>query len=76
MIGWYGLLAPAGISRDIRTRLHADAVRAMGNADMKTKMQAIGFEVVGDTPEQFAEHIHSESARWAKLIRVTGIRAN
>lgn len=76
IIGWYGLLAPAGISRERSTQLHADAVRVMGHPDMKAKMQGIGFEVTANTPEQFGAHIQAESARWAKLIRAIGLRAN
>ncbi|MFM9885093.1 MAG: Bug family tripartite tricarboxylate transporter substrate binding protein [Burkholderiales bacterium] len=76
MGSWYGLMAPAAIARDIRAKVHADALTVLGQADVKAKMIGIGFEVVGNTPEQFAQHIQSESARWAKLIQASGLRAN
>ncbi|MSQ70371.1 MAG: tripartite tricarboxylate transporter substrate binding protein [Betaproteobacteria bacterium] len=76
-ITWYGLMAPAGISREIATLLHAVAVKVLAHPDMKAKMSGIGFEVVGSTPDQFASLIESESARWANLIKTSGIpRAN
>ena len=76
MGSWYGLMAPAAIPRDVRAKVYADSLKVLGEPDMKAKMNAIGFEVVGNTPEQFAQHIQSESARWATLIKAAGLRAN
>ncbi len=75
-IAWYGMLAPAAISAEIKAQLHAAAVRSLGHADMKAKLMGIGFEVVGNTPNEFTAHIQSESARWAHVIKSAGIRAN
>ena len=76
MGSWYGLLAPAAISGDIKARLHAAALRVLGQPEVKSRISGIGFEVVGNTPDQFSAHIRSESARWANLIKTMGIRAN
>ena len=76
MSSWYGLLAPAGISRDIRTQLHADVVRVLALPDIQARLRNIGFEAVGNTPEEFSAHVQLESARWAKLIKAIGLRAN
>ncbi len=76
IIAWYGLLAPAGISPEIRARLHADTVKVLALPDVKAKLNGIGFEAIGDTPEQFAAHIQTESSRWAGVIRTAGIRMN
>ncbi|MSQ51421.1 MAG: tripartite tricarboxylate transporter substrate binding protein [Betaproteobacteria bacterium] len=76
MIAWYGLLAPAAISGEIKVQLHAATVRVLGQPDIKTKLSGIGFEVIGNTPDEFSAHIRSESARWANLIKTAGIRAN
>lgn len=76
MGSWYGLLAPAAIPGEIRAQLHAAVLRALAQPDVKTRITGIGFEVVGNTPEQFTAHIRSESARWAALIKTMGIRAN
>jgi tripartite-type tricarboxylate transporter receptor subunit TctC len=76
IIAWYGLLGPAGISQEIRARVHAGTMHALGQPDVKAKLNAIGFEVVGDTPEKFASHIRTESSRWAQVIRKAGIKAN
>ena len=76
MIAWYGLLAPVAIGGEIKAQLHAATVRALGHSDVKAKLMGIGFEVVGNTPDQFSAHIQSESVRWANLIKNAGIRAN
>jgi len=76
MGSWYGLLAPAAISGEIKAQLHAAALRVLAQPDVKARMNGIGFEVVGSTPDQFSAHIRSESARWAALIKATGIKVN
>ncbi|MFN0304621.1 MAG: Bug family tripartite tricarboxylate transporter substrate binding protein [Burkholderiales bacterium] len=76
MGSWYGLMAPAAITRETRDKLHGDTLKVLGHADFKARMNGIGFEVAGITPEEFALHIQSESARWAKVIKAAGLRAN
>ena len=73
---WYGLLGPAGLGGELLAKIHGDAVRVLGTPDMRARMHGIGFEVVGDTPEQFATHIKAESARWAAVVKAAGIKAN
>ncbi len=72
---WYGLLAPAQTPRAIVTRLHGESVKILAAPDMRSKLASQGFEPVGNTPEQFAAYIQSEIAKWGKVIRDAGIRA-
>ena len=72
---WYGLLAPARTPRVIVTRLHGEVVKILGIAEMRERLVAQGFEPVGNTPEQFGAYIKSEIAKWGKVIREAGIRA-
>ena len=72
---WYGLLAPAQTPRTIVTRLHNESVKILSMPDMRGKLASQGFEPVGNTPEQFAAYIQSEIAKWGKVIREAGIRA-
>lgn len=72
---WYGLLAPAQTPRVIVTRLHGEVVKILGVAEMRERLVAQGFEPVGNTPEQFGAYIKSEIAKWGKVIREAGIRA-
>jgi len=69
MSSWYGLLGPAGLSVEIRAQLHADAARVLAQPDIRAKLLGIGFEPVGNSPQEFSAYIQSESARWAGLVR-------
>jgi tripartite-type tricarboxylate transporter receptor subunit TctC len=70
---WYGVLAPAGTSRDIVARLHAEIVRALKHSDVKDRLAADGAEPVGSSPEEFAAFIKSEIDKWTRVARAAGI---
>ncbi|MSQ70370.1 MAG: tripartite tricarboxylate transporter substrate binding protein [Betaproteobacteria bacterium] len=70
---WYGLLAPSGIGSEVKAQIHAATMRVLALPEVQARMTGIGFEVVRSTPEQFSAHIQAESARWANLIKATGI---
>jgi tripartite-type tricarboxylate transporter receptor subunit TctC len=72
---WYGLLAPAGTSPAIVTRLHQDTVKILSVTDTREKLGAQGFEPVGNTPAEFGAYIKSEIAKWGRVIREAGIKA-
>jgi tripartite-type tricarboxylate transporter receptor subunit TctC len=64
-----GLLAPAGTPRDIVDRLQREVAKIVAQPDTKGKLLAMGFDPVGNTPEQFSAYISSEITRWSKVIR-------
>lgn len=70
---WYGVLAPAGTSREIVARLHAEIVRALKHSDVKDRLAADGADPVGSSPEEFAAFIRSEIDKWARVARAAGI---
>jgi tripartite-type tricarboxylate transporter receptor subunit TctC len=72
---WYGLLAPAGTPPAIVDRLAGEIRKALGNAEVKRRLEAEGADPVGNTPAQFAQVIKSELARWQTVIRQAGIKA-
>jgi tripartite-type tricarboxylate transporter receptor subunit TctC len=72
--GWFGLLAPAGVDRDLIRRLNAALVRGLADADARARLGALGGEVVAGTPEQFGRHIRAESEKWAKIIAAAGVK--
>jgi tripartite-type tricarboxylate transporter receptor subunit TctC len=74
MTSWWGLLAPAGVAREIVERLNAEAVKVLNTADMKDKLAAQGAVVMTNTPAQFAGYIKSELANWGRIVAVTGAR--
>ena len=72
---WFGLLAPAGTPGPIIARLNAETARVLGKAEVKATLAAQGLEVAPSSPEQFAAHIKSEIARFTRIARAAGIKA-
>ena len=72
--GWQGVAVPAGTPREVVDKLQAAVARALALPDVQKSYTDSGFETVGDTPEEFAEFIRAEYARWGKLIAAAGIR--
>jgi len=66
---WYGVLAPAGTSPDIVTRLNQELVRIFNLPDVKAKLLAQGGELATGSPAEFTEFIRNDVAKWNKVIR-------
>src|SRR5215470_5307295 len=73
-IAWNGIFAPAGTPQPVLRILHREIVKAYNAPDVKKQVMETGSEVVGDTPEQFAAFVRSESAKWSKVIRDANIK--
>ncbi len=72
---WFGLLVPAGTPAPIIGRLNAETVKVLGRAEVKATLAAQGLEVAPGSPEQFAAHIKSEIARFGRIAKAAGIKA-
>lgn len=72
---WYGLLAPAGTAPEIVRKVNADMVRALAIPEVKTALNAQGMEVRPGSPEDMAALMRKDAARWAAVVKQTGIRA-
>jgi tripartite-type tricarboxylate transporter receptor subunit TctC len=73
---WVGILAPTGTPRDIVVRLNAEATAALERQDLKDALAAQGAEAAPGSPEQFGNHLRDELAKWARVVRTAGIRAD
>jgi tripartite-type tricarboxylate transporter receptor subunit TctC len=73
---WIGLLAPAKTPPAIVSRLNAEAVKALQTPEIKAILAVEGSEPVGNSPEQFAAILNTEVARWAKVVKSAGIKAD
>lgn len=73
---WYGLLVPAATPVDIINRLHATTVKILALDDLKKRLESSGFQGIGSTPQEYAAYTNSEIAKWAKVIKAAGIRAD
>lgn len=74
-VNWYVLLAPAGTPREIIERLNAESVKIMQSPETRERLILVGGEPAASTPEQAARFLREEHARWGKVIRDAGIRA-
>ena len=73
---WFGLFAPAAVPKDIITRLNAEVVKGLQTADMRERLRALGATPGSGTPEQFAAFFRNEVAKWAKVVKSAGVRAD
>jgi tripartite-type tricarboxylate transporter receptor subunit TctC len=72
---WYGMLAPAKTPQPIVGKLNQEIARLLHQPDVKEKLAADGAEAVGNTPAQFGAHIRSEIAKYSKLVKQIGLKA-
>ena len=73
---WQAVAAPKGLPVDIKTKLHEAIVASLNDPAVKPKLLELGFEIVGNSPEQFTAFQASEFARWKKVIEVGKITAD
>jgi tripartite-type tricarboxylate transporter receptor subunit TctC len=71
----YGMVAPAGISRAITDRLNAELRSALGSEDVRARIAEEGGEPLPGTPDQQAQDLAGEEAKWSALVRKLGIRS-
>ena len=71
---WYGLVVPAGTPKEVVVRLHGAAIAALDHSAVKKRFAQTDLEPNASTPEQFGEYIRGEIAKWAKVIRESGIK--
>jgi tripartite-type tricarboxylate transporter receptor subunit TctC len=74
-VAWTGLSAPAATRRAIVAKLHTDAAAVLRSPDAREYFAAHGAEPGGESPEEFAAFIRAEHAKWGKVVREAGIKA-
>jgi tripartite-type tricarboxylate transporter receptor subunit TctC len=71
---WYGMAAPAGTPKPIVDRLHDEFVRILRTPEITKRLAEMSYDVEGTTPEQHAQKIKDDIARWAAVIKAAGIK--
>ncbi len=71
---WTGVLAPAGTSRPIITRLNSEIIKVLGTPEVKAKLASMGVDIDTSTPEEFGAFIETEMKKWARVIKEGNIR--
>jgi tripartite-type tricarboxylate transporter receptor subunit TctC len=72
---WYAVFGPAGIPPAVVSRLNADIVKGMSDADLRERFRSLGATPVGSTPAELGAHVRAELARWTHVIKTGKITA-
>ena len=73
-INWYPLMAPAATPRDIITKLNAEILKALHDANVRERLIAQGLIPAGGSPEQLGQFIREDTKRWEPVIAATGVK--
>ena len=72
---WYGVFVPAKTAPDIVRQLNEGIIAALKTPEVLQRMETLGAESVGSTPEEFAAFVKSEIARWGPIVKASGVTA-
>lgn len=73
---WFGIVVPAGTPKPIIARLNRELVEVLNTPAVRSRLSGQGATPVTNTPEEFAEFIRTETAKWAKVIKAAGVRVD
>ena len=73
---WFGYLAPAGTPSEIVNRLNGEIGAALKHPEMEKKLVNLGAELAFGTPQDFRKFLEADIARWARVIKQAGIKAD
>jgi len=73
---WFGVFAPAGLPKPLIDRLHAELAKSANDAEVKDRLIASGMDFVGGAPAELADTLKRDYAKWAKLVKETGLKAD
>jgi tripartite-type tricarboxylate transporter receptor subunit TctC len=71
---WFGILMPAGTPPEIVARLNAEVVKILKLPEVRERLQAMGIEIAGNTPEQFAAFMRAETTKWGRIVKDSGAK--
>jgi tripartite-type tricarboxylate transporter receptor subunit TctC len=74
VVGWYGVIGPAGLPAPILTRLHDEFVKILKRPDVHERIVSDGSEPVGSGPEEFRQFMLADLAKWAKVVKESGAK--
>jgi tripartite-type tricarboxylate transporter receptor subunit TctC len=76
VVGWYGMLAPAGTSKEIVARLSKETERGVRAPDVGKRLASEGVDAVGSTPDAFASVIRTDIVKWGEVVRASGAKVD
>ena len=73
---WLGLFVPAKTPQDVVMKIHADVVKVLAGQELRSRLGAQGIELVTNSPAEFAKFIRDDNAKWGRIIKEAGIKAD
>ena len=74
VVGWYGIIGPAGMPRPVVTRLHDEITKIINQPEVRERILADGSEPAGGSSEEFRLFMLADLAKWAKLVKESGAK--
>ncbi|HSU78465.1 MAG TPA: tripartite tricarboxylate transporter substrate binding protein [Burkholderiales bacterium] len=74
VVGWYGVIGPAGMPAPLAGRIHDELVRVLAQPEVRERILSDGSEPVGNTPREFREFMTADLAKWAKVVKQSGAK--
>jgi tripartite-type tricarboxylate transporter receptor subunit TctC len=75
MATWYGMLAPAGTPPELVAKIQRDSARVLSDPETRERLTKMGVDLILNTPEEFRTYLNSEIARYTKIIKANGLKA-
>lgn len=76
LASWYGVLAPAGMPRDLIARLNTEIAKILDMPDIKERLASLGAQPIGGSAEQFDAYVKSESVKFAKVVKAANLQVD
>jgi tripartite-type tricarboxylate transporter receptor subunit TctC len=74
VVGWYGVIGPAKLPKQIVTKLHAELITALHHPEVRERIVADGADPVGSAPEEFRQFMLADLAKWARVVKESGAK--
>ena len=75
VLAWIGIAGPGQISDEIVTKVAADMLRVLGMPDVRERINTLGLEISTMPPREFQDSVVKEQAKWAKVVKDSGAKA-
>ena len=75
-LAWFGLFAPANTPADVIAKWHTEIVRVAKLPDVRERIEKMGFDVVANTPQEYAAIVRNDIKKWQRVVQISGARAD